>query len=536
MRNSFRRRLARVLLAFGIRIAPRHARPWGQAMLGELGAIKGEWPALMWAAGGAGVLAKHALASLVFPRRDVSASLSGEAFFAKEGPMRKASLITIAACAALSLSFLLAPAFRQGLGVSLAQWRATFDVTPHSPRPVTNAGFHALARQAEQNHDAEAIAFAAVNIFERSERMRLAKEAVRLDPGLTWIYARVWPTPSDSEAWVQKLEQWDPGNALPYFIEAQNIDQAQVRSRKFIRNVDQQGEAWKNAMAGAFRSSKFDDYQQRLVELDRKVAVRYGLDDPYMVARGIRYLPAIPYYDVFLFGESILKSGDNLQARGDLNGAVESYWSVIRFEEAVGVPTPEVLKHACYKAGALYQKQGDKVQAELLSYLAGNTTRVENEGNAAGGQLLSSMAVVHWYEAVMKISGLLLPIFIGLLSIFALMIVLKSRSLRISSLHASGGTLAVGVVSAVGLLLSSALVYVSYRPFGGIVRQFVRTGNDGGLSQLNEILDYAQFPLFKPGPRYPLHFWTVVIALSVVTLLVIAVRHLHIRPRTKVAT
>ncbi|HEV2696646.1 MAG TPA: hypothetical protein VGU90_01545 [Terriglobales bacterium] len=529
MRNSFRRRLARVLLAFGIRIAPRHARPWGQAMLGELGTIKGEWPALMWAAGGATVLAKHALASLVFPRRDVSASLSGEAFFAKEGPMRKASLITIAACAVLSLSFLLAPAFRQGLGVSLAQWRATFDVTSHSRWPVTNPGFLALARQAEQNHDAEAIAFAAVNIFPRSERTRLAKEAVQLDPRLTWIYARAYPTPS--EAWVQKLEKWDPGNALPYFIEAQNIDLAQARSRKFIRNVDQQSEAWKNAMAGAFRSSKFDDYQQKLVELDRKVAARYGLSDPYVVARGIRYSAAMPYYDVFRFGESILESGDDLQARGDLNGALERYLSVIRFEEAVGVPTPELLKHACYKAGALYQKKGNKVQAELLSYLAGNTTQVENEGNAAGRRLLYFMAVVHWYEAVMKISGLLLPIFTGLLLILALTIVLKSRSLR-----ASGRILAVGVISAVGLLFSSALVYVSYRPFGGIVRQFVRTGNDGGLSQLNEFLDYAQFPLFKPGPRYPLHFWIVIIALCVVTLLVIAVRHLHVRPRAKATT
>jgi len=448
--------------------------------------------------------------------------------------MRKASLITIAGCAALSLSFLLAPTFRQGLGVSVAQWRATFDVTPHGPWPATSAGFRALARQAEQNHDAEAIAFAAVNIFERSERTRLAKEAVQLDPGLTWIYGRAYPTPADSEAWIQKLEQWDPGNALPYFMEAENIDLAQARSRKFVRNVDQQSEAWKNAMAGAFRSSKFDDYQQKLVELDRKVAARYGLDDPYVVARGIRYTAAMPYYDVFLFGESILKSGDNLQARGDLNGALESYWSVIRFEEAVGVPTPEVLKHACYKAGALYQKQGNKVQAELLSYLAGNTTRVENEGNAAGRQLLSSMAVVHWYEAVMKISGLLLPIFGGLLLICVLMTFARSRSLRIGSLRASGGTLAVGVVTAVGLLLSSALVYVSYWPFGGIVGQFVRTGNDGGLSQLNEILDYAQFPLFKPGPSYPMHFWTVLIALCVVTLLVIAGRHLHIPPRAKV--
>lgn len=522
-----------MFLVLGIRIAPRHATQWGQAMLGELAEVKGEWAALMWGLGGAGVMAKHALLALIFRGCEAPASFSGEGFFAKEGPMRKASLSIIGGCVVMTLLFLLAPTFRQGLGVSLAQWRMTFDVTPHSPWPMTDPAFHALARRAEQKHDAEAIAFAAVNIFERGERTRLAKEAVQLDPGLTWIYARAYPTPADSEAWIQKLEQWDPGNALPYFMEAENIDVAQARSRNFIRSVDQQSGAWKNAMAGAFRSSKYDDYQQKLVELDRKVAARYGLDDPYVVARGIRYLPAIPYYDIFRFGESILESGDKLASRGDLNDALGKYWEVIRFEEAVGVPTPELLKHACYEAGAIYQKRGDKAQSELVSYLASNTTRAENEGTGAGRQWLFAMTIIQWDEAVMKISGLLLPIFGGLLLICVLMISARSRSLRIGSLRASGGTLAIGVVTAVGLLLSSALVYVSYRPFGGVVGQFVRTGNDGGLPQLDDFLEYAQWPLFKPGPNYPLHFWLVVIGACVVILLVIAGWHLHHRPRVR---
>lgn len=533
IRSSFQRWLARIFLVLGIRIAPRHATQWGQAMLGELAEVKGEWAALMWGLGGAGVLAKHALLALIFRGREAPAFFSGEGFFAKEGSMRKASLSIIGGCVVMTLLFLFAPTFRQGLGVSLAQWRMTFDLTPHSPWPTTDSAFHALAQRAEQKHDAEAIAFAAVNIFERSERTRLAQEAVQLDPSLTWIYARAFPAPDYFEAWIRKLKEWDPGNAMPYFMEASNIDLAQVRNRKFMRQVDQESADWTDAMAAAFRSSKLDDYQQKLVELDRKVAARYDLDDPYVVARGIRSVPFIPYYDIFRFGESILESGDKLSSRGDLNDALGKYWEVIRFEEAVGVPTPELLKHACYKAGAIYQKKGDKAQSELVSYLASNTTRAENQGNGAGRQWLFAMTVVQWDEAVMKISGLLLPIFGGLLLICVLRIFGRSRSLRIGSLRASGGTLAVGVVSAVGLLLSSALVYVSYRPFGGIVAQFVRAGNDGGLPQLDDFLDYAQWPLFKPGPNYPLHFWLVAIGACVVILLVIAGWHLHHRPRVR---
>lgn len=533
MRSSFQRWLARIFLILGIRIAPRHATQWGQAMLSELAEVKGEWAALMWGLGGAGVLTKHALLALIFRGHEVTAFSSGEGFFAKEGPMRKVSLSVIGCCVGMTLLFLLTPTFRQGLAVSLAQWRMTFEVTPHSPLPTTDPAFRALSRRAEQKHDADAIAFAAVNIFDRSERTRLAQEAVQLDPSLTWIYARAYPGPDYFQSWIRNLKQWDPENALPYFIEASNIDLAQVRTGKFIRHVDQESAAWTNAMTGAFRSSKLDDYQQKLVELDRKVAARYDLDDPYVVARGIRYLPFIPYYDIFRFEESILESGDKLASRGDLNDALRKYWEVIRFEEAVGVPTPELLKHACYEAGAIYQKGGDKTQSDLVSYLANNTTRAENERTDAGRQWLYAMTVIHWDEAVMKISGLLLPIFGGLLLICVLIIFARSRSLRIGSLRISGGTLTVGVVTAVGLLLSSALVYVSYRPFGGIVGQFVRTGNDGGLFQLDDFLDYAQWPLFKPGPNYPLHFWLVVIGICVAVLLVIAGRHVHHRPRSR---
>lgn len=311
MQDSLQRRLARILVGFGIQVAPRHSKQWGQAMLRELAEVKGEWETLLWATGGASVLLKHALVALLFPGRDAQAFLPGAARVAKEGPMRKASLSIIGACIVAFLLFFLAPTFRQGLGVSLEQWRATFAVVSYSPSS-TYQGFRTLAKRAEENHDADGIAFAAMNIFERSDRTRLAEEAVQLDPQLTWVYARAYPAPADFAAWTQKLKQWDPGNALPYFMEVWNIDGAQVRSGKFIRNVDQENADWKNAMAGAFRSSKFDDYQQKAVELDRRVAKRYGLENPYEVSRGIRYLPAIPYYDIFRFGESVLEAGDLL--------------------------------------------------------------------------------------------------------------------------------------------------------------------------------------------------------------------------------
>ena len=115
------RRFATSLLRLGIRIAPQETAEWGHAMLSEMNQVEGNWAALLWSFGGAGVLAKHAVLSLIFPSRKGSATSSGE-LFAKEGPIRKTTLAVIAGCGAVSLLFFLAPVFRQAFRFSLAPW------------------------------------------------------------------------------------------------------------------------------------------------------------------------------------------------------------------------------------------------------------------------------------------------------------------------------------------------------------------------------------------------------------------------------
>jgi formylmethanofuran dehydrogenase subunit E len=102
-------------------------------------------------------------------------------------------------------------------------------------------GLEALARRAEQKQDAEALVFVAVRHWEASERVRLAEEAVRLDQNLTWVYAMVYacsPRPSELDQRVQKLERWDPQNALPYLITAECIDIDQVVREKIPQRAE----------------------------------------------------------------------------------------------------------------------------------------------------------------------------------------------------------------------------------------------------------------------------------------------------------
>jgi hypothetical protein len=541
--NSLQRQLARALLGLGIRIAPRHAAQWGEAILGELGEVKGEWAALMWAAGGAIVLAKHALVALIFPGKNAPALLPGGGFFEKEGPVRKASLGIIGACVAAVLLLLLAPAFRQGLGVSLVQWRTMSQVESNWPPPADPA-LKALERRAVREQDAEALAFVAARTLDAAESARLADEAVRLDPELTWIYGTAKPTPEASERWIQKLEQWDPQNALPYFMEAENIDNAQVESDKVPHNVDREGATWKKALAAAFGSSKLDAYRDRLTDLDRKVADRYDIQDPYRVISE-RCFPCLPSYaswDSSRYGKWELKSAEALEAQGDQKDALAKYWGVIRFGEMTKrmLFTYGFLGDAYKQVAAISRRQGEPGQAAVYRYFATNTIRERDAQIAEWQKGTAGNAVIQWNADVMKVAGLLLPIFGAILLTCGIAIVAKSRSLQLSSLRAGRGIAALGLGSAVGLLLSSTALYVSYWPYAEMFRAFIKSGNDARSQELMTLLDFAQVPLgaqdFISEARYVYYFWLVVIVLCAMALLVIAARHLHFRSKARVAS
>lgn len=545
--ETLRRRLAKALLGFGIRIAPRHATQWGQAMLGELRQVKGEWAALAWAAGGASVLVKHALVALAFPGRSEPGLLPGGGFFEKEGSMRKASLGVIGACVAGALLFLLAPTFRQGLGVAMVQWRNMSEVQSliQSQRPV--AGLLSLERRAEARRDGQALAFVAVRTWESSGSTKLADKAVQLDPELTWIYGMASPTPEASERWIQKLKQWDPQNALPYFMEAENIDNAASASGRNVTirgSVDNESVGWRNALASAFASSKLDDYADKFHALDQKVVARYNLNEPYLVFSNVNgFLPSYSYWDSSRYAQWLVKSGEALEKRGDQNDALENYLSVIRFGEMAKRELPPmyvVLKDAYARSAAIYKKRGDQGQAALYSYLADDIIR-EREAQKGGlQQTWVGDAFIEWSADVTKVAGLLLPICGAILLICAVTIVAKSRSLRLSSLRAGRGMAALGLGSAAGLLLASVLLYVSYGPYAEIFREFMTKRGASPPRELSWFLYYAQVPLGAPRygnqAKYVSYFWLTVTVLCVIALVVISARHLHWRSKARGTT
>ncbi len=387
---AFPRTLAILLLRFAIWIAPHDTLDWGRGILSELNHVEGNWSALMWAVGGAGVLAKHAMLALILPDSHRRTVASASELFAKEIPMRKATLTAIAACVAASLLFFLAPVFRQAFQVSLAQWHDVVHINQRWQGPGPDSELEGLEKKAEQNHDAEALAFVALHHWDPSESVRLAEEAVHADPSLTWVYgviAAQYSSFPQFDRWISDLEKCDPQNAFPYFIVAEKADIDEVVHKAnrpvFSRGImsgreNHESPVWQTAMAAAFLSPKLDTYLDRVKALNREILQRYHVDDPFQAIND-EYswwsgLPTYSSWDSSRYARSILEAGEALEARGDREGALKMYSAVARFGQMMGSADAfwiqRVDQQAYQRLASLSEQGTDKEQAQLYTELA----------------------------------------------------------------------------------------------------------------------------------------------------------------------
>ena len=473
---------------------------------------------------------------------------------AKDNPMRKSTLIAAAACLAACLLFFAVPSYREAFRISLTQIHFLISEMDGyynpSDRPeiakraeqksidARSRVFAKLADQARKNHDAEGLAFAAIRPFERGGRedlnsAALANEAVGLDPKLTWIYAMVAHgnrSLPEADEWIGKLQQFDPQNALPHLLIAERA----AAGKYFGKEASIP--AWQDAMAEAFASSKLDNYSDRLQELDHKVMLRYGVDDPHETMD--------EYFLTFIgvgvpqnaqsgdYAQLLVDSGDTLAARGDYRGAEKKYLLAVHFGELLQPRqerSPEslffamiansVLRGPYHHLALLYEKQGNQEQAELFTYLAGKAEQDVRDEPALAAQLRGYEFQDAGRNAnILSISGIAMFLCAGIVSFCAIVKIARSRSLRPSKLHPGRITTVLGCAGLIGLLLSSAALYLSYRPYAEMVRTYFRDGDTSHLGTVGMFFDTLEYSNFYTLPTYLVDFWIGVIALCAVAL------------------
>jgi hypothetical protein len=542
---AFSRSIAIALLRFAIWIAPHDTYDWGHAMLSELNHVEGNFSALIWALGGAGVLAKHAMVALILPgshRRTVS---TASELFEREIPMRKTTLAVIASCVVASLLFFLAPTFRQAFGVSLLQWEALLHAGEYG-REVRE--LQKIQRRAEQNQDAEGLAFVAVRHWNASESGRLADEAVRLDPKLVWIYGPVAATysslPQIDDHWVAELKRFDPENAFPYFIAAEKIDLDEIERERPPRNWRENSIPWRTAMASAFQSPKLDDYGDRLEALDRRVFQRYHIENPTLID-SYRWprLPSFTAADSHYYAQALIAEARSLEAKGDTQGATVRYFAVIRFGDVIDHQVNGWLRrdeaNAYAGLGALAEKEARLEEARLYTSLAAQKREPWPNRRDLRRWRFSEDPAIRWNTRMATNSGLALLFSSAVLLTCIVALLVRNRTWRLGSLRPSSWTLALGLGSSLILVLSSVLLYLSYRPYAEIFRRFVDHGDDMNLTDLTAFVGDAYVPfgfggwLSMSGAAFG--FWCVVAATCLLVLLLAVVRHFQTRLRTAAA-
>ncbi len=544
------RKAATTLLESAIRIAPPEAREWGQAMRGELNYVEGPWAAVMWALGGASVMAKRALVSLFIPGQGIAPD---DELFASNISLRKAALVASAGCVLGGLLFFGAPPFRQAFRVAMRPWTFAFQIASRNFQP----GFETLAKRAEGNHDPEGLAFCAVRLQKSGASARLADEAVRLDSNLVWVYAVVGlrhPELSEIGPWVEKLERWDPQNALFHLIQAESIERAHFRRGEWSQPSEAQSQAWQSAMAAAFQSPKFDDYLDRVAQLNRRVVPRYGFYDPYEVqARDEFDLPASAFENSERFAKSLLHSGADLEARGNRKDARAKYWAVARFGEVIDSQGRTAFEHwagTTLQSMAYKQLQtsfvtgGDQAAAAHFGYLAAKFDPVRGEHAGFPGESAFGLYVSSRNAAVVVVSGLMIIVFAGLVMVAASFLIVSSRRGIWPAVQRSKPMATIVVLAgAAGLLFSSITLYLTYRPYWYIFQRAIQIGGRSQTRDLREFLMATQMPpgvpprpfldafLYAGSPSFLFYVWTGVTLLGVIGLVLIFLRHFlsHIR-------
>lgn len=550
MLEAHLRQASIALLKTAIQIAPPDSREWGQAMESELAYVEGPWAALMWALGGASVMARHAMAALFIPGRG-GQGVDPDGIFAKRISLSKAALTCSAACMLGALLFFFAPPFRQAVQVSLEAWKeAVLPTQLRSQQRLID-----MARRAEAQHDPEGLAFVAVRLCDYRECTRLANEAVQTDPAITWIYAALAvrrPGMTNAD-WAAKLKVFDPQNAFIWLIEAQSIrDAARGRlpqpSRRNPEAAVENNPRWLSAMAAAFASPKFDDYLDRLAGMDRRVEQRYRFDDPYEVLFGSQlsalvtevngFAPNVPTDDSQRFGNRLLSEGQEFEGHGERHKAADKYWEVARFGQLLEGhahwfehPDGIWLQSKAYQClGALAQEEGNQNQAALFTYLAGKFgspvfTPAPEHPEWVWGHDISMRN-----GAVFQIASLVMVVF-SVLFISAAMVLWVARGpgnkpgKQTLKLAATTVTFA----SAVGVLLASATVYLTYRPYWYILQHAIQTGDSGQTRDLMTfLLAIRSLAMIEAAlsTDFPIYLWAGVTLLCVLGLLIIFLRHI----------
>ena len=222
-----------------------------------------------------------------------------------------------------------------------------------------------VARRAEEQKDAQALAFAALRL--RAQGVGYAEKAAAMDPQYTWVlYYAVGTTTAtrptfryslsaeQREQYLAELRAWDPGNAA-IEMEAASVARMQKDDAQ-----------WRAHMKAAMAADHYDSYVPRGLQLGREYMKRDGDVNPMDRLWAIIGFPLPSLPDAVEYTRELLASNDPQQ-----------WWAVAHFahvmrdgastdiEEAVASSIARNAYRKLLASGTATQHEREMMKAEI---------------------------------------------------------------------------------------------------------------------------------------------------------------------------
>lgn len=474
----FARRVADFAMRAALRLWPEEGRRWGRALHAELDEIESPVAALRWALGGFMLLGKTWWGAFW---RACTRPLGGSGSDARFGggahlprtPRAATALLLLA-----SLAVFLMPVTRQAIRVSMDVWRDA----PSWPSPSEIAP---LKAKAAKTHDAALMGLIALISPDSTERVRMADQAVQLDPSLTWLYAVVmprgpWPPPP-SEPWIASLQKWDPDNGAVRLLAAKpcyDLHRGTPANgwKAFDLEKDYSRGFCNAQMNAVFAATRFDDYGGKRLALYRTVAAHYDLRGPEIAwavseqTRGVDWFPLREY-------EFMLeKRGEDLEKSGHDREAVATYSEVKHLALQMRGPQNSWITQ---EVGMGFQRGADKHLSSAFAALRDrNAAREANAELQSTEQLqeherwgIGALALRSWSGFALRSSGIAI-LLAGALFLTCVATILLGGSETRASFRGRIASWGVDFLPVI-FLIASAGLFAAYRPLALLRDRFI---------------------------------------------------------------
>jgi hypothetical protein len=522
--------------AFGclVHAWPSSSRDWAIAMQSELSEIHNPQESLRWLGGGIMSLGKAWWNQIIYGGN------TQEAIPVKMPGIATAILLLLAVA-----TFAL-PGMRQGAV-------AIFDTWNFSRSYLSSAQLEKMGREAEENRDATTLAFVAMRLPEASpEKVHWADLAVSLDPSLTWVYfqmadARQHPDAGFSER-VAHLQKWDPDNAVPYLMEAEQSFESfastsnggpatWMTSRHYEDHATEIAKhpEWTSVMEKAFRAPHFNDYQNERFNLNLAIQKRFGMNRPVDLVLSTLAARIPDLANVHSYATWLTYSGAQRETVGDNSGAAENYWRAAHFGQRMQLESrPDgierlisnsILQSSFEKLKNLYERTGRADEARYAAFEFENAKAATVAFRENNRRLAQATTLPAWSAMMLHVSSVLILVTALLSWVTVVWLALRIGGATESHLASHRSACVIGRISPILLVFSLGLFYANYFPylrsFNEASPQYAQnlTSTFGGLLKVPFSFSHA----WTYG-RGAVYFWTGALLFGCLSVLILLIR------------